>query len=714
LAALLLGALFGLHRIAEQDLFQQIAVGRAILSDPFSIGLSTFHHTMPDFAYAADKWLASVIAALFDRIGGEHALMLYQILLAMSVAACCHLMFRSRGVSGSASLIGVSLLLTACAFRLEPRPETISLALLALLIALLRPELEFRRALLLIPLIFLFWVNLHGYFIVGLLALLAATASGFGRYFSVGRRLALFGLSLLACMVHPQGWNALLWPFRQLLILQEHPHLREAIQEFQPSWLLLAGAGAWRWALLALAVAVAILLTLHPVGRRPGLRVTCGLLFALPWILWPPAALAAWPYRLTFALLPAALCELPERIRCRDWLDPLLFAGFALLALPMVRNLSIVPMAALLLLTPAWSRVLKRPALKGSIALLLLMLVGWARVADHIPPGSDRSPGWTGWGIDRGQVPVAAADFIEREELPGPLLNHFDNGGYLLYRFHPERRAFISGNTSMYPPEFFLRFHIEVIGRRADPDHIALRYGVRTALLSHTSPESAILAGKLEKSPAWRLAYLDRAAAVYVRDGDRAALPKVEPPPESGLPRWLLPARRLYPDLNFAFYLRASGRPGLALAEADRLWRIAPDIRLATFTAAAAEESGDLAIALPRLEWALVRAPDDQGIRSWLARALYHEAIAALDGGRINEGRAGLQRARNLTPEEAGPLIALARLEASEGNRSEAERLLREALAMGPKGTAMRLVEQDPLLSPLIPRIDDAQTKILD
>jgi tetratricopeptide (TPR) repeat protein len=264
----------------------------------------------------------------------------------------------------------------------------------------------------------------------------------------------------------------------------------------------------------------------------------------------------------------------------------------------------------------------------------------------------------------------------------------------------------------MYPPEFFREFHFKVIGRHADPESFAREYGVGVAVLDHASPETSILAVKLVRSPSWRLVHLDRAASVFVHDArdsfkevdldQRAAELLEQAESDWGPPAWLHPRRRLYPALNLGLFLRAAGRPDLALNEADMLWRGGPHAALATFTAAAAEEIADLPRAIPRLRWALEENGDDSAVRSWLARALYVRAIAALEDGRVPDARSDLGEILALSPDEPGALLALARIEASEGNVREAERLLCRAIALSKDGVARRVAEADPVLSSLL------------
>jgi hypothetical protein len=322
----------------------------------------------------------------------------------------------------------------------------------------------------------------------------------------------------------------------------------------------------------------------------------------------------------------------------------------------------------------------------------------------------------TGWGIDRSVLPVAAASFAESERLPGELLNHFDNGGYLLYRFHPTRRVLISGDTSLYPPSWFREFHREVIGRDADVERLTERFDVRTAILGHASPEVEILLGKLARSDSWALVHLDESASVFVHvepttrdlvarqrvdlDERFEAMTSAVASDRSPLPHWLLPKRRVHPAINGARFHRAVGRPDLALELGLAAWRFAHDESLAREIAVAAEAAGTPERAIPALEWSAERSRSKENV-SRLARADYLVGIHSLERGDLDLAERRLRRAHDLVPDEPGPLVALAHLEASRGRQSEARELIRRALAGSERERVRTAIEDDALLRPL-------------
>lgn len=736
LAALVLGALFGLHRIVDPDLFEQVAVGRAILADPSSLGVSTFHDQWPRYAFVADKWLASVIAAIFASLGAN-GLMIYQILLPSFVAGAWFIMFRAWGAGPEAGFAAVSVTLLATAFRLEPRPETISHGLLALLVALLATRIGAVWLLVSTAALMALWVNLHGYFLNGLLVLLAASvccllgmppdAQRRGTTVrSVVLSLGLVAAGTMACLVHPQGWKALAWPFRQLLALGGNPIYAETIQELRPSTELLEGMGPLRWVLLALVPVIALLLDRGREGKSSGERLLVALVAGLPWLILPPPGLVQWPYRVTIVLLIAAVIEAPAAFRRRSLLPLILAAGSTVLAVRYIRNQGLIPPMAMLLLVAGFRKADSRaPAgvrARRAVALLAALLVLSLRLADFVPPGTWRTPGWTGWGVDRQAFPAGATEFVASSGAPGPILNDFQSGGYLLYRLHPQRHVFIAGNTSMYPPAHLQAYRGAIMGGGMDLDGLRDRYGFRTVVLAHAAMETAGLTGRLARSPDWSLVFLDEGGAVWERrpdagvedagrpesgakgSADRTFMDRVAEETDARLttrPYAPWSGRRLMPSLNFGIFLRAAGRPDLARRLGERFWAEGPEQTLAGFLAAAAEESGRLPDEVPRLDLAFTRWPRSEMVRSWLARALFLRAISRMEEAELVEARADLERSAGLAPGEPGPLMALARLEASEGDMEAARRLVLRILENGPPQGIVEAIRKDELLAPL-------------
>jgi tetratricopeptide (TPR) repeat protein len=729
LAAALAGAAYGLHRLVDPDLPQQIAVGREILFGRAPIGVSTFVHPFPGFAYVEDKWLASALVAAIDRAFGTSGLMAWQIALCALVAVGWLALLRRAGARPAAALAGTALLLVASAYRLEPRPDTLSHALLAAVVVAVAGGLPWVRLRWLVPATVGLWIQFHGYFVNGLLVLVAATVAGAvgdrrgaigeeGAGTALRRGALVLALAVMACLTHPQGWRALAWPVEQLRLLSSEPALRSALTEFVPTRELFGGTGAATVALLVAAPLAGFLLALRRGGSPAAWRGAAALVVFLGVVALPPAAASAWPYRLSLAFAVAAWVEAPSAWREGRRLEVLLLSGFTVLAVPMIRNLSLVPPVAAMLVVPAlqaaWDRLgARREAGAALVAGVVVLAVG-ARLADRLPPGTYRAPGWTGWGWDAARFPIGATAFVVREGVPGELLNNFDTSGWLLRELHPTRTVFVSDNTSMYPASFLKEYRERVMAGLEDPEALHARYGVAVAILDHAAMETPALVARLARTPAWRLVFLDRAAAVWVRDPDRSRTPvdlaaaQAALAAQAGASRGPLPwsARRLFPEMNLGIFFRAAGRPDLALREADRMWAAGAEPEIATFAAASAEEAGSLPGQVERLEQAYARFGGGASVDRWLARARFVRGLGLAEEGRLGEAIADLERSWALAPGVPGTALALARVEVEAGREASALDHLRRALEPGADPALRRAAAEDPRIAPLLRRLE--------
>jgi hypothetical protein len=738
LVALVLGATFGLHRIIDPDVFLHVAVGRAIWRDPSALGVSTFVEAYPNYRYVEDKWLASLMVALADAVGGSSGLMLYQVALCALVAAAWYGLQRAADASPAVSLVGVSLALLICNFRLEPRPDTISHALLAVTMGIVVAEVPYRRLVWIVPVILALWVNLHGYFVNGLLVLLAAAVAsalgdrqlrgrpGHSEGISTANRVVLFGLGLAACLLTPQGWHTLASPVSQIIELRRDPVFRSAIAEFSPSTELFREFGYFRWLLLVASLGVAVLTSFLPALRSVAVRQSVAAAAAIPWLLWPPPGLDSLSYKLFFALFLMALFEVPSLLRERRLIGPILLTGFTILAIPLVRNLPLLLPVTLLILAPAWTRAAvelgrmhsirwgRSFALMGLLGMALV--TGWLRLADRLTGGA-RAPIRTGWGVDTDRFPAAAAEFVESEGLPGPVLNNFDIGGYLLYHFHASRRVFIAGNTSMYPISFLQYYRSKVTGADADPDEVYERHGVRTVVIDLPSSATDQLLSKLSSSPSWSLVFLDRTGAVFLHLDDttrplagrlhidldqRVSALVNEDRSAPTMPEWLGGTRLSYPSLNLGLFLGAIGRPDLVLREVDRLWDITPSEDLAIVGGQAALQVGRLPAEIPRLQAALARNSTSAPIKQLLFLGFAFRVDALIDGRALQEAERDLRAMQTLDPAQCGPYVGLAKVAALAGRNQTAKDFLAEANRRDADGACRARARQDPTLTPLM------------
>jgi hypothetical protein len=278
--------------------------------------------------------------------GGAEALRSFHLLMLLGRFTLLFLAMKRFGGSWSWAALGIMLYLFA--LRQEAavqRPQAFgTFFVAAILYALSAPQLS-RRAMVVLPIMFLLWSNLHGTFVVGLAVL---GLHGLGRLIERGRhdpdvrRLFITGvLCGLATLVNPHG-PTLYW---HVLTFSKHPNLKSMTEWFP---MTLDQSPPYLMSLVLLAF-------VRVVGQRK-LGIS-GWLVALPFAAWPwvQGRAITWWWGIAVWLLSrlgpglgdkfATLPSLPEgnRTRGKAWAAVALIAMAFVFFPPMRAIAPIVP-----------------------------------------------------------------------------------------------------------------------------------------------------------------------------------------------------------------------------------------------------------------------------------------------------------------------------------------------------------------------------------
>lgn len=269
LAIAVWGLVIGLRPLDDNSFFTHLATGRLILdqgiphADPYS-------YTVPGQAWVVQSWLASVVYAVVERLGGGGGLRLLMGLLCLALGACVWRL--TRPATTLLPRVAIAAVAMGVATDLwTERPLLFGLLLLAVLLLQAEEGWDPRWAL---PLMWV-WVNVHGSFPLGLVAvaLLALGRRLDGESPRVELRLLGWAsVGTVLGVVGPLGLHALSFPV-ELLSRQKVLH---HITEWQSPTFDTYGQ---RLFLVQLVAAVVL------VVRRPRYRV------ALPLAVFAAAAL---------------------------------------------------------------------------------------------------------------------------------------------------------------------------------------------------------------------------------------------------------------------------------------------------------------------------------------------------------------------------------------------------------------------------------------
>ncbi len=630
LVALVYALLAGLRTVTDWDLGWQLATGRWVVQ----------HHQIPStdvFSYTAygRPWVypvgSGIIFYLVYRIGQ------YALLSWLGAAACVGtvalLLRRGSAVTAVLAILAVPRI----ALRSTPRAEIFTMVLLAAFLSLLWQYYETGRARLwLLPLLMVFWVNLHPGFVVGV-----AVIAGY---------LLMEALDLL-------------WSDRR----------QAALDRLAGSWPWLAAAlvatlaNPWGWKIYSWAIGFSAPLTLKSqwIGEWSAPQLTSrSVLHGLS--LTGPDSLVV--LLLVVAMtIPVALLQ--RRLGAAALLAGAAFFGLRHIRLEALFSVMVVVIAGAVLsstLRPQGTKLNQRLGsilAVGTCSLLVILVCTWSRglVTDRTYlGGTDIASFGTGLGW---WFPEGAAAFIERENIPGQIFNSYSEGGFIAWRLGPKYRDYIDGRGAPFGTTLVTR-STDLVGSMPDSPEWQLeveRYDIN-AIIVPLGRYQALAQFPLVQfcsSASWQPVYLDETSAVFVRrrpetksliqrlkiDCSTTPLPLVAPKGQDGsaFNQWA----------NAAAMLKALGRNAEAYEAAGKALSIFPDSAFMHYTQASLlDHAGDLRSAEAQYLTAAALAPANGA--SWAALAQIYD-----QEGRLSDAIHAWEQLTDILPAPYLELVSL-------------------------------------------------------
>jgi hypothetical protein len=383
------------------------------------------------------------------------------------------------------------LLIPLMAERREVRPEIFSYFFAAVFLWVLwrwqRKELA-ARWLYILPILMIFWVNLHVYFFLGLFLIGAYWLVETGKLvfsklsdeeFSekivrVKRLLVLLLLSTGAALVSPFGLKGLLYP------LQIFKNYGYTIVENKSVWFVENYGIVNSNFLLIKAVLILTILSFI-------------LLFALD-------RKKISPVYFIFAIFFSAM----------GWLAIRNFTLLGFFALPILAsNLENI-------FTPG--RKDNLPAKENGLAVIYIVIAIFAVFASYqfISLHADHR------GI--GPLPgnEASAEFLKSEKIAGPIFNNYDIGGYLIWSLPTSEKVFVDTRPEAYPDPFFSETYKPM---QENPDvfkRVDAQYNFNTVVFSRNdiTPWGMNFLKTIREDPNWAPVFEDDYALIYLKKNE--------------------------------------------------------------------------------------------------------------------------------------------------------------------------------------------------
>jgi hypothetical protein len=485
--------------------------------DPFSSVTSSATAGQPWYAW---EWLYDVVVGWLDSAAGLNGVVLFTALIIAGLFAWIFRLLLRRGTNVLVALILVLLAASAAMIHFQARPHVVSWLFTVVWFWILESQMgtyagshshssdsltTVRRSwpLWVLPLLMVVWVNVHGGFLVGFVLLAIYWFGALWQWFSLkgdrfddvlqkirtGRRaraLALTGvLSAAATLVNPYGFKLHVHIYRYL----SNRFLMDHIDEFQSPNFHYVAQKCFAGLLLLTLVALA--------AKRGNASASQGLvvLFAVYAGLYASRNIPVSSLLLILVIGPwlsDAMERLAETISGREivvrWRGPASTSS----STSFLQRMETIELS-----------------LPGHLwPIAAIVLTCW--IAAH--GGKLGARPLMDAHFDAKRFPVHAVDYLEKQDVQGPLVSPDYWGGYLIYRFYPRVRMVVDDRHDFYGEEF-LKSYLKMMHVQPGWGDFLQQHQVHCVVV----PKGSALANILLETPGWQPIYSDDVAVTFVR-----------------------------------------------------------------------------------------------------------------------------------------------------------------------------------------------------
>ena len=460
-----------LRGVNDPDIWWHLRTGELIVQQHHVLHADPFSFTRSGQPWTNHEWLSDVIIFSLYRTMGFGGLMIF---FGIVIATAYLLLFgRCPGRPYLPALLIVWGALASIPIW-GVRPQMFSLLLASVFLFVLENSYKQNRLLWILPLLMLLWVNLHAGYMLGivfvalfLLGDLIEAAFKPTEWSPTKLRLKRLSAVLVICVavvpLNPNGLKMYTYPWQTL-----HSH---AMQSYIHEWASPDFHSADYLPLLCMILAILIVPVISARRHKP--REILLLAFTMY------AALLSARHLPIFMLVAVPVLS--------GMLDPALS-----------KHRKITEEAEIPRKTPTGKLLLNAAILS---VFVIFVAVRVHSTISHQPE------------IEAQAFPKSAVSFLATQKLPGPLLNHYDWGGYLIWRLYPEYHVFIDGRADLYGDSFLNDF-ASLYHAQNHWKPLLEKWQIRTVML----PPDAPLITALHCTGDWKQAYADRQAVILVRD----------------------------------------------------------------------------------------------------------------------------------------------------------------------------------------------------
>ena len=465
------------RQLSDPDIGSHLKGGKWIVQNKAIPDKDTFTYTANSHDYIDMNWLFQVFVYLIFLAVGYKGLSILVLMFVLGLM--CLLLIRNQrkkvpvSIAGFVFLIGFLVMET----RISLRPELFTFLFLSLFLVILDEYYYNQRKLMfLLPVIMLFWCNIHGLFILGFALIGSYFISLVIRDKKIEKSFLLWsGLTILACFVNPYFVRGITFPLELFTRFDAnnifHTHIKELNSFYDLDKLFLKD-----------------------------------IIFLVFLVMTFLSAVLTWKKRSfhEFFLLVVFACLAIVSVRN--------IALFAVIGMPVLcyslNDISSVFHRKTIIDWLSHSRKFFRVA--GLILLIILPLGLIARLITGAYYTGNHAYTKTGIGLDPRQLPEKAADFMLRNGLSGRIINGISLGGWLSWRL--PQPVFIDGRLEVIREELYQEL---TDSWKSGLSNLADKYQADLIIYNYFKyyPWTVQLAGMNN----WRLVYIDGLSVIFSR-----------------------------------------------------------------------------------------------------------------------------------------------------------------------------------------------------
>ena len=466
LGAILVSGVFFVERSIRlgPDTWWHLRVGTDILATHHFPVVDHYSFTARGVEWFSYEWLGNVVMAMAARAGlGGMDLLLMAVSSLIVVLIYYYAWLRCKECK--AAFLATVIVGPLAMLSMTLRPQLLGYTfLLITLICLERFRQGHRNALWVLPPVFLLWVNTHGSFVLGFMAMGLYWASGLSDFswggikaqrWSLGERIRLELAALVSVLmlpITPYGTRLATVPVEYAFALAVP---KADVQEWQP-----LNFNFWQAKLLVILVLAFIV--------------------------------AQIAFRLSYRLEELALFFVIS------------YSAFVHFRFAIVFAIVFAPLAAVILArwTPPYDPRIDKYALNA--LLILVAVISWVW---YFPSQADMER-----KVET-EFPVQAVRYLRQHPIPEPMFNEYVFGGYLVWSREPTNGVFIDGRADLYEHAGVFQDYGSIIDVTHNAPRLFGRYNIQSFLVKRGCPLATFLAATSK----WEQVYQDDLSVLYVR-----------------------------------------------------------------------------------------------------------------------------------------------------------------------------------------------------